>query len=249
MSASLAGKVAIITGGTKGIGAATAKKLVSLGAKVVVSYSGDAAAAEAIVKELGADNITAIKSDAGSVAGVEALVCATVEKHQKVDIAIANAGVLQMVDVEHLTEAAFEKLFNVNVKGPMFLAHHVVPHMPRGGRIIFVSTSQNYASTVTPPYMLYCSTKGAIDQMTRTMAKDLGPKGINVNCVAPGPTGTDLFVEGKSEQVIKQISGLSPFGRLGDPNEVAEVHAFLSSSSASWISGQIIRVNGGMAVM
>lgn len=248
MSAPLAGKVAVITGGTKGIGAATAKKLVDLGAKVVASYSSDAAAAQTLVKELGAENVTAVQSDAGSVAGVEALVCAAVEKYQKIDIAIANAGVLQMADLAHVTEAAFEKSYSLNVKGPMFLAKEVVPHMKEGGRIIFVSTTQNFASTVTPAYMLYCSTKGAIDQMTRTLAKDLATKGINVNCVAPGPTGTDLFLEGKPEALLKQLASLSPFGRIGNPEEIADVFAFLSGSGASWINGQIIKVNGGMFV-
>lgn len=248
MSATLAGKVAVITGGTKGIGAATAKKLIGLGAKVVVSYGGDAAAAKTLVKELGDDNIMAVQSDAGSVSGIEALVNATVAKHGKIDIAIANAGVLQMVDIAHLTEAAFEKSYNLNVKGPMFLANKTLPHMSKGGRIIFVSTTQNFASTVTPPYMLYCSTKGAIDQMTRTMAKDLASKGINVNCVAPGPTGTDLFLEGKSEQLLKQIASLNPFGRIGEPDEIADVFAFLSGPGASWVNGQIVKVNGGQYV-
>lgn len=248
MSTPLSGKIAIITGGTKGIGAATAKKLVSLGAKVVVSYSGDASAADSLTQELGPENLTAIKSDSGSVSGIEALVSATVAKHGKIDIAIANAGVLVMVDVAHLTEEAFDRSYSLNVKGPMFLANRVLPHMSEGGRIIFVSTSQNFASTVTPPYMLYCSTKGAIDQMTRTMAKDLATRGINVNCVAPGPTGTDLFREGKSEELLKQISSLSPFGRIGEPEEVAEVFAFLSGPGASWVNGQIIKVNGGQYV-
>lgn len=248
MSATLAGKVAIITGGTKGIGAATTKKLVALGAKVVVSYGGDAGAAETLVKEVGDEHVTAVQSDAGSVAGIETLVNAAVEKHGKIDIVIANAGILQMLDVEHVTEADFEKSYNLNVKGPMFLAQKAVPHMSQGGRIMFVGTSQNFASTVTAPYMLYCSTKGAVDQMTRIMAKDLGSKGINVNCVAPGPTGTGLFLTGKSEQVLKQVGNLSPFGRIGEPDEVAEVFGFLSGPGASWITGQIIKVNGGMFV-
>lgn len=248
MSTPLTGKVAIITGGTKGIGAATAKKLIGLGAKVVVSYGGDATTAENLVKEVGAENMTAVQSDSGSVAGVEALVKATVEKHGKVDIAIANAGTLQMVDIAHITEAAFEKSFNLNVKGPMFLANKVLPHMAVGGRIIFVSTTQNFASTVTPAYMLYCATKGAVDQMTRTMAKDLASKGINVNCVAPGPTGTELFFEGKSDQLLKQIAGFNPFNRIGEPDEIADVFAFLSGPAASWVNGQIIKVNGGQYV-
>jgi len=195
MSTPLAGKIAIITGATKGIGRSTAKHLISLGAKVVVSYGGDAPAAEAFIKEFGADHATAVQADGGSLEGVEKLIKATIDKHQKIDILIPNAGRLPMTDIEHLDEANFDKTFALNVKGPMFLVQKAVPYMPEGGRIVLVSTTQNFASTVTPPYMLYCATKGAIDQMTRLLAKDLAKKGITVNCVAPGPTGTDLFFE------------------------------------------------------
>lgn len=120
--------------------------------------------------------------------------------------------------------------------------------MPKGSHIVFTSTTLCTASTVTPPYLLYNSTKGAIDQMTRVLAKDLGrPEagGILVNCVAPGPTGTELFYKGKSEQVVKMISNFNPQGRIGKPEEIAEAVLFLASSS--WTSGQILRVNGGMA--
>ena len=248
MSTSLAGKVAVITGGTKGIGASTAKLLVILGAKIVVSYGGDSKAAEAFLGEVGAENATAVQADGGSLAGIDRLIKATIEKHQKIDILIANAGVLQMVDVAHLTEAAFEKSFSLNVKGPMFLVQQALPYMSEGGRIIFVSTTQNFASTVSSPYMLYCATKGAVDQMVRTMAKDLAQKGINVNAVAPGPTATDLFLDGKPEALLKQIASLNPFNRLGEPDEVAEAFAFLASPASKWVNGQIIKVNGGQYV-
>jgi 3-oxoacyl-[acyl-carrier protein] reductase len=119
--------------------------------------------------------------------------------------------------------------------------------MPAGSRIILFSTTLCAASTVTPNYLAYVSSKGAIEQMTRVMSKDLARKGIMVNCVAPGPTGTELFFHGKSEQVLKMIAGFNPQGRIGQPEEIAGVVAFLSGENSSWVTGQTIRVNGGMA--
>lgn len=120
-----------------------------------------------------------------------------------------------------------------------------VPHMAKDSHIIFISTSLATASTVTPPYLLYVSTKGAIEQITRVLNKDLGRKGIFVNAVAPGPTGTDLFFKGKSDEMLKGIAGLNPQNRIGTPEEVAATIAFLAGSP--WVSGQVVRVNGGMA--
>jgi 3-oxoacyl-[acyl-carrier protein] reductase len=117
--------------------------------------------------------------------------------------------------------------------------------MPRGSHIIFLSTTLTVASTVQPGYLLYNSSKGAVEQMTRVINKDLGRKGIFVNAVAPGPTGTDLFYRGKSDELIKTISNFNPHGRIGAPEEAAEAIVFLSQST--WVSGQVIRVNGGMA--
>lgn len=245
--AGLAGKVAIITGGTKGIGAAASKLLVAQGAKVVASYGGDKAAADSFVKELGADNVLAIQADGGTLMGVDDLVNAAVKQFKKIDIVIPNAAVMHMVDIEHVTEAQFDQAYALNVKGPMFLVQKSVPHMQPGSKVVFMSTTQTKASTVTPPYALYCSTKGAIEQLTRTLAKDLGRKGINVNAVAPGPTGTDLFYKGKSEQLLKTIAGFNPFNKIAEPDEVAEAMVYLSGDGARWINGQIIYANGGMA--
>lgn len=127
----------------------------------------------------------------------------------------------------------------------LFASQAAAPHMPRGSHIIFLSTSLTTASTVMPGYLLYNSTKGAVEQMTRVMNKDLGRKGILVNAVAPGPTGTELFFRGKSEELLKTIANFSPQGRIGTPEEVAEAVVFLAHSS--WVSGQVIRANGGMA--
>lgn len=121
------------------------------------------------------------------------------------------------------------------------------PHMPPSSHIIFLSTTINHASTVTPPYLVYCTSKGAIEQMVHVMSKDLGVKGISVNAVAPGPTATDLFLKGKSEQMIKTIAGFNPHNRLGKPEEIADVLLWLSGSGSDWVTGQVIKVNGGMA--
>lgn len=119
--------------------------------------------------------------------------------------------------------------------------------MPEGSHIVFISTTQATATTVTAPYLLYNASKGAIEQMTRVMCKELAPKGICVNAVSPGPTGTDLFFKGKSEQMLKAIAGLNPRGRIGQPEEIAEAIVWLSGSSSSWINGQVVRANGGQA--
>lgn len=121
------------------------------------------------------------------------------------------------------------------------------PHMPSGSHIVLISTSQCVQQVVTPPYLLYTASKGAIEQMTRVMSKELLTKGICVNAVAPGPTGTDMFYKGKTEQMLKLIAGFSPTGRIGRPEEVAEVIVWLSGGQSGWVSGQVLRANGGSA--
>jgi len=247
---SLAGKVALITGGSKGIGAATATRLVSLGAKVVINYGRDSQAADQLVSQLGGPkHAHAVQADAGTLSGIDHLVQSAVDQFGKIDILIPNAGVLPMKDVAHTTEADFDRAFGLNVKGPYFLVQKALPYMAPGSSIVLISTTQNYASTVTSPYTLYCATKGAIDQLVRLLSKDLAAtKGINVNGVAPGPTGTELFYEGKSEQLLKLIASLNPHNRIGKPEEVAEAIVALCDPKANaWVSGQLLKVNGGQA--
>lgn len=119
--------------------------------------------------------------------------------------------------------------------------------MAPGSRVVLFSTTQCHASTVTPNYLTYIASKGAIEQMTRALSKDLARKGILVNCCAPGPTATDLFLNGNSEQLLKMIAGFNPQNKIGAPEEIAEVVAFLSSPAASWVSGQVLKANGGQA--
>lgn len=252
-------KVALITGGSKGIGAATAIALSKLGCLIAINYSRDSSAANELITNFlgGPSRAIAIQADASTIPGIQHLVSETVARFSKIDILIPNAGLLSMKTISTATEVDFDAAYNLNVKGPFFLVQTALPHMPTTkasdgepqsqSSIIFISTTQNYASTVSPPYTLYCSTKGAIEQLTRTVAKDLAPKGINVNCVAPGPTGTELFYEGKSEGVLKMIAGLNPNNRIGKPEEVGDAIAMLCTAGGRWVTGQVVKCNGGQA--
>jgi len=243
----LAGKVAIVTGGSKGIGRAISLRLAQDGAKVVVNYASGAESAEEVVKSIGSENATAIKADVSNVASISQLVDATVEKYGRIDILIACAGLLRLNELDKITEEEFDVTFNLNVKGPMFLCQKAVPHMSPGSRIVLFSTTLAASSTLTGNYLTYVASKGAVEQMTRALSKTLAAKGIMVNCIAPGPTSTDMFLSGKSEQLLKTIAGFNPQGRIGKPEEIAEAVAFVSSPANSWITGQTIRANGGMA--
>ena len=247
MSQPLSGKVALVTGGSKGIGKATSIALHNLGAKLVINYGRDSAAADAFVKELGEEHAFAIQADAGSISGVEKLVDEAISKYGRLDIVIPNAGVLAMKTVSATSEADFDRSFNLNVKGPYFLVQKAIPHLGPGSSVVLISTTQCTASTVSAPYTLYNATKGAVEQMTRAISKDLSPKDINVNCVSPGPTGTELFLQGKDEKVLNMIASLNPHNRIGKPEEVADAIAMLCTPAARWVTGQNLRVNGGQA--
>ncbi|KAJ5760920.1 hypothetical protein N7520_008076 [Penicillium odoratum] len=244
---SLSGKVALITGSSQGIGRATAIRLASEGASIVINYRSDSTAANEVVEQIGADRALAVQADASKLSDLDHLVDATVARFGKIDILIPNAGILAMKGLDNTTEEDFDNFYDLMVKGPYFLAQKATKHMPSGGRIIFVSSTLNHVSGIDPGYLLYVSTKGAIEQISRVLAKDLGRRGILVNAIAPGPTSTKLFLEGKPEYVLKAIAGSNPFNRIGEPEEIASVMAFLCGKDSSWMSGQVVKVNGATA--
>ncbi|EFQ33669.1 short chain dehydrogenase [Colletotrichum graminicola] len=244
---SLQDKVVLVTGGSKGIGRAIAIGAAAQGAKVVINYSSDSSAADEVVKTIGSDRVIAVRADNSKTSELQRLVDATVDRFGRIDVLVPNAAIMHMRTVENTSEEDFDAMFNTNVKGPYFLVQKALPHMPKGGRIIFLSTTVLATSNLPPPYLLYASTKGSIEQMTKYMAKDLASKGITVNAIAPGPIGTELFYKGKTDEMIQRANASSPFNRIGTPEEVASVVLFLSGKESTWVTGQTIRVNGGVA--
>jgi 3-oxoacyl-[acyl-carrier protein] reductase len=249
MSARLSSKVALVTGASRGIGRATALALAKDGASVVVNYVSSAKAAEEVVSEIGSDKAIAIQADMTDPEQSKKLIKQAVDKFGKIDILVLNAGLLwQNGALADVSPEDFDKLFAANVKGPFFMVKEAAPYIPSGGRVFLFSSSLTALSAIMPNYLLYAATKGAVEQMTRVLAKDLGKKGVTVNTISPGPIGTDAYYMGKSEQLVNLQKGLSPMGRLGKPEEVAGVISMVSGEEGAWMNGQNLRINGGMTV-
>lgn len=202
-----------------------------------------------MVAKIGPDHAISVQADVSKLGDIRKLVEQAVKKFGKIDVLVLNAGLLwQEGDLSSITEANFDQLFAANVRGPLFTVQAAIPHIPDEGRVLLFSTSLAAFSMITPNYLLYTATKGAVEQMTRVLAKDLGHRGITVNTIAPGPIGTDAYFVGKAEQMIQTQSNLAPAGRLGSPDEVANVITFIASDESGWINGQTLRINGGMTV-
>lgn len=242
---SLNGKVAIVTGASRGIGRQIALQLAQSGAKVVVNYSSNPEKADEVVKtiEQSGGEAAAIRANVGNVSEVEALFAAALEKYGRVDILVNNAGIMEYKAIGDVTEEMFDRHFAINVKGTYFACQQAMKHMEKGGTIINLSTS--VAGAMLPTYSVYAATKGAVEQLTRQLAKEFGPKDIIINCIAPGQVSTELFLNGKSEELIDSYRRMNAFGRLGEPEDIANAIELLVSDKARWITGQTIRVNGG----
>ncbi len=237
----------MVTGGSRGIGRAIALKLARDGAAVVINYARQAEAAEKTVAEIQAagGRAVAICADVSRVAEVVHLFDEAILAFGKLDILVNNAGIMFTKPIAEVTEADFDRIFATNVKGTFFGCQQASLRLSDGGRIINFSSSTT--ARFMPNYNAYVATKGAVEQLTRALAKELGPRGITINTVSPGPTETELFLTGKTPQELEFMAKQSAFGRLGQPAEIAETVAFLAGPEAGWISGQNLRVNGGLA--
>ncbi|KWX77877.1 SDR family oxidoreductase [Paenibacillus jilunlii] len=245
MSQSLQGKVAIVTGSSRGIGRSVAERLAQEGASVVINYSSSPKQAEEVVQGIQAQGGTAaaLQADISKPAQIEQLYKDTKALFGKIDIVVNNAGIMINSLIGEATEEQFDKQFAINVKGTYFSCQQAFFHLEQGGRIINFSTSVN--GQMFPAYSIYAGTKGAVEQFTRQLAKEFGSKGITINAVAPGPVATDLFLEGKSEAQLEGLKKSNAFGRLGQPEDIAGVVSFLAAEQSGWITGQTLRVNGG----
>ncbi|MFT7073943.1 MAG: 3-oxoacyl-[acyl-carrier protein] reductase, partial [Patiriisocius sp.] len=233
----LKGKVIIITGSSRGIGSTIAKTLAKNGAKVVVNYSGNEETAKIVVNEIiqrGGQAI-AIKADVSKSEDVKRLFQKTIEKFEKVDVLINNAGIAIYKLIKDTTDEDFDRIFDINVKGVFNTMREASTLLEDNGRII------NFSSSVTrlmlPTYGTYSATKAAVEQLTRVFSKEIGTKGITVNSISPGPVNTELFKQGKKEEVIKRLASMSAFNRIGEPEDIAKIILFLVDDDSKWITG------------
>jgi 3-oxoacyl-[acyl-carrier protein] reductase len=246
LMSTLNNKVVLVTGASRGIGAAVAKRLAGQGAKVIINYAGSQADAEQTVQEIkaGGGDAIAVKADVSKAAEVAVLFNEAIAHYGRIDVLINNAGIMITKLLKDTTDDDFSRQFEINVRGTFNTIREAVTKLANGGTIINLSSSTT--RLMMPTYATYSATKAAVEQLTRVFSKEIG-RGINVNAIAPGPTNTELFIKGKSQELIDRIASLSAFNRLGEVEDIAKVVAFLVSDDAKWISGQTIGVNGAMA--
>jgi len=247
-SKKLSGKVAVVTGASKGIGAAIAKHLAAEGASVVVNYSSSKTGADKIVAEItsAGGHAVAIQADMGKKAEIERLFAEAKKVFGRLDILVNNAGIYEFVPLENVTEELFHKQFNLNVLGPILASQAALKLFDSaGGNIINISS---VVSTLGfPNASVYGGTKGAVDAITRSLAKELGPRGIRVNAINPGMVETEgTHSAGIAEsEMRKQVEAQTPLGRIGQPQDIAGAAVFLASSDSSWITGETFIISGG----
>ncbi len=239
-------KVAIVTGGAGGIGSAVCERLARDGFTVVVNYAGSTAAAEALVARIESAGGRAVTAQADiSDAGQVARMFASAETaFGGVDVLINNAGIMNLATIKDSTDDLFDRQVEVNLKGAFNTLREAARRLRDGGRIVNISSS--ITRRLVPTYGVYAATKAALEAMTSILAKELRGRNITVNAIAAGPTATKLFLDGKSQELIDQLSKMAPLERLGQPEDIADAVAFLAGPDGGWINGQTLHANGGI---
>jgi len=245
----LSGKVAVVTGASKGIGAAIAKQLAAEGAAVVVNYSSSKAGADKVVSAIssGGGKAIAVQADLAKKADVAALFAETKKAFGRLDILINNAGIYEFSPLADITEEHFHKQFNLNVLGPILASQAAAKLFDSAGGSI-VNISSVVSTLAFPNASVYSGTKGAVDSITRSLASELGPRGIRVNAIRPGMVETEgTHTAGiENSEMQKQVRSQTPLGRLGKPDDIAGTAVFLVSADSSWISGETFVIAGGL---
>jgi 3-oxoacyl-[acyl-carrier protein] reductase len=239
-------KVAIVTGASRGIGAAIAKHLASDGFTVVINYSGNAAPAEELARKIEQKGGRALttKADVSDMEAVRRMFDAAETAFGGVDILVNNAGIMQLAKIADADDTNFDRQVAINLKGTFNTLREAAKRLREGGRIINLSTS--VVGLKLESYGVYAATKAAVETLTAILANEMRGRSITVNAVAPGPTATDLFLNGKSADLIERMSKMNPLERLGTPEDIAAAVSFLAGPDGGWINGQTLRANGGL---
>jgi 3-oxoacyl-[acyl-carrier protein] reductase len=238
--------VAIVTGASRGIGAAIARRLAEDGFAVVANYVGSAGAATKLVQEIesAGGRAISIQADVSDPKAVQRLFNSAESELGGVDVLVNNAGIMKLARLAEADDATFDQLVAINLKGVFNSLREAARRLHDGGRIV------NFSSSVVgfyqPTYGIYAATKAAVEAMTHVLAKELGPRRITVNAIAPGPVATELFLRGKDEATIESMKRMNPLGRLGEVEDIAKVVSLLVDPDSGWINGQVVRVNGGI---
>jgi len=240
------GKVALVTGASRGIGAAIAERLAQDGFTVIVNYSRGAAEADALVEKIEQAGGRAISAqgDVSDAAAVARIFASAEQAFGGIDVLVNNAGIMTLSTIADTDDASFDRLIDINLKGTFNTLREAAKRLRDGGRIVNFSSS--VVGLYQPTYGVYAATKAAVEALSHVLTKELRGRNITVNSVAPGPTATDLFLNGKSEQLINTIANIAPLQRLGQPEDIAATVAFLVGADGGWINGQTLRANGGI---
>jgi 3-oxoacyl-[acyl-carrier protein] reductase len=238
-------RTAIVTGASKGIGASVAKRLAADGFRTIVNYSSSATEAEELVTVIKAagGRAIAIGADVADASAVRTLFDQAEAEFGPVDVLVNNAGILKNSPLAEVSDEDYQRQVAVNLTGTFNGMREGARRVRDGGRIINFSTS--IIGNYLPTYGVYAATKAAVEAMTRVLAKELGKRAVTVNVVAPGPVATEMFLTGKSAELIQRLTSDIPLGRLGQPDDIARVVSFLASPESGWINGQVVKANGG----
>ena len=239
-------KVAIVTGASRGIGAAIAERLARDRFAVVVNYSASAGPAEALVGKIKANggSASAVRADVADPSSMRSMFEATEKAFGGIDALVDNAGIMTLAKVADSDDAMLDRQIAVNLKGTFYGMREAARRMRSGGGIVNLSTS--VVGTKLETYSIYAATKAAVETMTAILSKELRGRNITVNAVAPGPVETELFLGGKSPELVERMAKMNPMERLGRPEDIASVVSFLLGPDGGWINGQVLRANGGM---
>ena len=239
-------KVALVTGASRGIGAVIARQLAEDGFAVAINYASSASEASALAAELqqAGHRALAFKADVADSVAVRELFAQVEAQLGRVDVLINNAGMLKVLPLAEHSDELFEQTFAINTRGTFNTLREAAKRLNEGGRIVNFSSST--VGLNLPGYAVYIASKAAVESLTQVFAKELRGRGITVNAVAPGPVATELFLHGKSAEQIQAFAKMPPLERLGQPQDIASIIAFLVSPAAGWVNGQILRANGGL---